>query len=158
MCKRFVEDLANKIIEKIDLETLETKKLRQTIGKCIIIIDQRQKDLNTELEKVYLLENYRISKGHKNSITIETLSQRSYLIHIYYNHCNKTHGTHDSRISPNAYRFHSGNQTESFLTKEELLNHLIIKIEIKDKEKLYNICLKKINIVEELEINYTFVN
>lgn len=150
MCKRFIEDLANKIIEKTNLETLDTEKLRQTMKKCKTIIDQREVDLNTELQKVHLLENYRISKGYKNSITIEILSKRSYLIHIYYNHYNKTQGIYD----PNPYRFHSGNQTESFLTKEELLNYLIIKTEIKDKEKLYDICLKKINVIEELESNY----
>ena len=161
MCKRFIEDLSNKIIEKLDVETLDNKELKETIKKCKTILDQREEDLITELVKVYHLENCSIKRRGANSVQIFMNcypQSRNKKITFYYDHYNKTHGgTHDwdGYVSPKAYHcYEDHGQVISFLTKEELLNHLIKVTKIKDKDKLYEICLKKINLIEDLIINY----
>lgn len=142
MCKRFIEDLANKIIEKIDLNTFETKKLLATIQECKNILYEREEELISKLEMVYHLEDYEIRRCYGNSANIKSSSGREFSFgyqfkcYIFY------------------YSYPDKHRREKFSTKEELLNRLIIETQIKDSKKLYEICLEKINIIEELETNY----
>lgn len=124
--------------------------------QCKTILEKREKDIIAELEKVYHLENYSIEKGHKNSINIENHKNYRRKFILYYNHYNATQQPWDRYDHENrgAYRCYHASETLCFLTKEELLNHLIFIAEIKDREKFYDICLQKINLIEELEINY----
>jgi hypothetical protein len=61
MCKRFIEDLANKIIEKNNLENLTIAELKEINKNSQIIIDKRKQILLDELNEVHKLENYIIS-------------------------------------------------------------------------------------------------
>jgi hypothetical protein len=150
MCKRFIEDLSNKIIEKLELNDYTTKKLRQTIEECKTILEKREQDILTELHKVYRLENYSIEKGHKNSINIckigENFRHRKFILH-----CNSIN---NNNAHLGAYRCSGENNTINFLTKEELINHVFLTFEIKDKQTFYDMCLRKINLLQDLADNY----
>jgi hypothetical protein len=41
-----------------------------------------------------------------------------------------------------------------FSTKEELVNHIILTVDVKDKQLFYDICLRKINLIQDLIDNY----
>lgn len=148
MCKRFIEDLTNKIIEKQCLENLSLSELKEINKKCQMIIDKRKKILMDELVRAFMFENYHMTYLYKG-IWIQLLP---HFKEIYAFSFSPKMGNEDMNFKP--YTLIVNEEKLSFLTKEELLNYFIPIIDIKEKKQFYDICLQKINLLEDLFNNY----
>ena len=144
MCNRFIESFVDKVIEKTDLENLDTKALIKVTKRCKAIIEKREKDLLAELEKIYKFDKYVIRGNSRNKVTINSSSERGFGFHYYNENINK----YILLINNTLYN--------KFPTKEKLLDQLLLFIDLPHSKKLYDICLEKLNIMEELATITTF--
>ena len=145
MCKRFIEDLANKIIEKIDFENLTIAELQKINKKAVEIINKRRQIVVDEINKSYQVGDYLIGRSAGASGHITLLNYPNDKFTFYYI-------TKDIQ-EPFCFR-KSYNHPISFSTKEELVDHICTTINVEDKESLYNICLSKITCIQDLVDNY----
>lgn len=146
MCQRFIEDLANKIIEKNDFENLTTAELYKINKKAVEIINKRKRIVLDEINQSYKIGEYLIGRSAASSGHITLLNYPNDKFTFYY----ITKDMH----KPFCFRKTHSDSVSSFSTKEELVNHICTTINVEDKESLYNICLSKITCIQDLVDNY----
>ena len=146
MCKRFIEDLANKIIEKNDFENLTIAELQKINKKAVEIINKRRQIVVDEINKSYQVGDYLIGRSAGASGHITLLHHPNDKFTFYY--------LTKDMYKPFCFRKNYGDPISSFSTKEELVNHICLTINVEDKKTLYDICLKKITCIQDLVDTY----
>ena len=131
MCQRFINDFTDKIVEKLYFEIADAKDLKRIKE---ILLKRRDKSLE-ELSKEIIIGVYGIQGNNGNEIRI--CYKDLYLFSICY-YINST----------NNYALHlTGQSFKKHLTREEILKFLDDTV----PKEVYNICLNKLKLVEELD-------
>lgn len=99
-----------------------------------------RKGLLEKLDKICTIDKYVIRTIYQNSVVINS-SERS--LRIYYRNDNTNF---------KYYLYINNKHYDKFLTRELLLNQLFHFIDLPCSQEVYNICLEKLNIIEELAI------
>lgn len=144
MCKRFIEDLVNKIIEKTNLENLTITELKEINSQTHKLINERTIKIRGKMNKSYTVENYLIRRDSYVTWSIYLMP----LCQIQF-----SFGKSPDK-SNSKFLFYHEKTSLSFLTKEELVNHICLTINVEDKQTLYDICLKKISLLQDYIDNY----
>lgn len=146
MCQRFIEDLANKIIEKTNLENLSITELKEINSQSQKLINERTTNIRDEMDKSYTVENYLILRDSYLTLSITLMPSCQKQFSFGYS-------PSPDKCNQKFFFFHKKTSL-SFLTKEELVNHICLTINVEDKQTLYDICLKKITLLQDYIDNY----